>query len=62
MTHKVNVKKLKKIRENYFSTWSWMQDKARWEHMSIGAVLYNWEDYIDLMMIKEDLSKKELAF
>lgn len=42
----VNVKKLNKIRDNYPNTWKWMQHKASWEHMCMGAVLNSYEEYI----------------
>lgn len=43
----VNIKKLNNIRDNYPTIWKWMQNKASWEHMTMGAVLNNYEEYID---------------
>lgn len=54
MAKVVNDKKLNKIRDNYPDTWEWMKHKASWEHMCLGAVLNSYEDYIDVMMEKED--------
>lgn len=50
----VNVKKLDKIRDNYPNTWKWMEHKASWEWMCMGAVLHYYEEYIDELMKKED--------
>lgn len=50
----INIKKLSIIRDNYPNTWEWMQHKASWEHMCIGAVLNNYEQYIDELMNTED--------
>ena len=50
----VNVKKLNKIRDNYPNTYEWMEHKARWEHMCMGAVLNCYETYIDELMSKEE--------
>lgn len=54
----VNVKKLDKIRDNYPSTWEWIRAKAKWEAMCTGAVLSNYEDFIDELMRKEDMCIK----
>ena len=54
MAEIIDVKKLKKIRENYPNTWDWMRHKANWEHMCMGAVLSNYENYIDELMRKEE--------
>lgn len=54
MANTVDIKKLKEIRKNYPSTYEWIKSKASWEHMSIGAVVNNYKEYIDLMMSKED--------
>lgn len=51
----VNVKKLNKIRDNYPNIWEWMKHKANWEHMSLGAVLNDYEEYINELMNKEEL-------
>ena len=50
----VNVTKLNKIRDNYPCTWEWMKHKANWECMCMGAVLDNYERYIDELMELED--------
>ena len=55
----VNTKKLNEIRDDYPNTWEWMQHKAAWEHMCMGAVLNHYEKYIDDLMIEEALSKFE---
>ena len=55
MASVVNVKKLDKIRDNYPNTWDWMRHKANWEHMCMGAVLDNYERYIDELMEEEDV-------
>lgn len=47
MANVVNIKKLHKIRDDYPNTWEWMQCKASWEHMCMGAVLNNYERHID---------------
>lgn len=49
----VNIKKINNIRDNYPTIWKWMRDKASWEHMTLGAVLNNYEEYID-ELIKGD--------
>lgn len=49
----VNVEKLNKIRDIYPNTWAWMQHKASWECMCMGAVLDNYEKYIDELMNNE---------
>ena len=54
MANAVNVKKLNKIRDEYPETFAWMQHKASWECMSLGAILNCYEEYIDELMIKED--------
>lgn len=54
MVSVVNVKKLNKIRDNYPNTWEWMKHKANWEGMCMGAVLDNYEEYIDELVDKED--------
>lgn len=54
MANIVNVKKLNKIRDNYPNTWEWMKHKANWEHMCMGAVLNNYERYIDELMSEEE--------
>lgn len=54
MVSVVNVKKLNKIRDNYPNTWEWMKHKANWEGMCMGAVLDNYERYIDELMGEED--------
>lgn len=53
MANIVNVKKLHKIRDNYPNTWEWMKCKASLEHMCMGAVLNNYERYIDELMEEE---------
>ncbi len=55
----VNIKKLNKIRDHYPITWEWMQHKASWEHMCMGAVLNNYEIYIDELMSKEEVCNYE---
>lgn len=50
----VNVKKLNKIRDEYPKTFEWMQHKASWEHITLGAVLNGYEDYIDELMQQEE--------
>ena len=54
MANIVDVKKLNKIRDNYPNAWKWMQRKASWEHMCMGAVLNSYEKYIDELISKED--------
>lgn len=54
MANVVNVKKLNKIRDNYPRTWEWMKHKANWEYMCMGAVLYNYEKYIDKLISLEE--------
>ena len=54
MANIVNVKKLNLIRDNYPNTWKWMQHKASWEHMCMGAVLNYYETYIDELIEKEN--------
>ena len=54
---KINIEKLDKIRDNYPKTYEWMQHKARWECMTMGAILNNYEKYIDELMSKEDMEK-----
>jgi hypothetical protein len=49
----VNVEKLNKIRDCYPATWSWMQHKAKWECMCMGAVLNYYETHIDELMAQE---------
>lgn len=50
----VNVKKLNKIRDEYPKTFEWMQHKASWEHITLGAVLNGYEDYIDELTQQEE--------
>lgn len=54
MASVVNVKKLNKIRDGYPNTWEWMRHKANWEHMCMGAVLDNYERYIDELISLEE--------
>ena len=59
MANIVNVKKLNTIRDHYPNTWEWMQHKARWEHMCMGAVLNNYERYIDELMSEEEVQNEK---
>lgn len=59
MANIVNVEKLNTIRDHYPNTWEWMRHKANWEHMCMGAVLNNYEKYIDELMDKEDEAQNE---
>ena len=45
--------KINKIRNEYPKTFEWMQHKASWEHITLGAVLHGYEDYIDELMQQE---------
>ncbi len=58
MANIVNVEKLNNIRDNYPATWEWMQYKARCNHMCMGAVLNNSEEYVDRLIELEDKLKK----
>ena len=49
----VNVKKLDKIKNEYPKTYEWMRHKASWEHITLGAVLNCYENYIDELMENE---------
>lgn len=49
----VNVKKLNKIIKDYPKTFEWMQHKASWEHITLGAVLNGYEEYVNELMDKE---------
>lgn len=61
MANVVNVKKLNKIKNNYPNIWEWMQHKASCEHMCIGAVLNEYEEYINELLDKEaDKRMKEI--
>ena len=54
MENAINMRKLNYIRDNCPNTWEWMQHKARWEWMCLGAVLNNYEEHIDKLMEEED--------
>ena len=45
--------KFNKIRNEYPKTFEGMQHKASWEHITLGAVLNGYEDYIDELMQQE---------
>ena len=49
----IKVEKLNNIVKNYPKTLEWMRHKASWEHMTLGAVLNNYEQYIDELMSEE---------
>ena len=49
----VDIKKLKMIQKEYPKTFEWIEHKASWEHMCLGAVLNGYEKYIDELMDKE---------
>ena len=54
MVGTIDMKKLKKIQKEYPKTFEWIEHKASWEHMCLGAVLNGYEGYIDELMDKED--------
>ena len=41
----------------YPNTLDWVRHKARWEQIPLGAVLNDYKDYIDELMIKEDAER-----
>jgi hypothetical protein len=48
------MKKLDIIMKKYPKTFEWMQHKARWEHIVLGGILNDYEDYINELMKNED--------
>lgn len=53
----VNINNMSKIRENYPNTWEWVRHKAAWEHITVGSVLNDYEEYINELMDKEEKEK-----
>lgn len=49
----VNEIALDNIRNNFPKTWERMQDKARWEKITMGAVMNQYPDMVQEYMKKE---------
>lgn len=45
------------LMNEYPKTLDWVRHKARWEQIPLGAVLNDYKDYIDELMIKEDAER-----
>lgn len=56
----IDIEKLNAIRNNYPDTWKWMQHKASWEGMCLSEVLHTYVTYIDYLMYKEGVDRKEV--
>ena len=50
----VDMEFLKLVRENYPEAWEWMMDKANWEHITLGAVAYEYRNHIDKLIADKD--------
>ena len=56
----IDIEKLNVIRNNYPDTWKWIQHKASWEGMCLSEVLHTYVTYIDDLMHKEGVDRKEV--
>lgn len=52
--------KIEKIKNMYPKTFEWMQDKASWKCMPLGAVLQSYENHINKLMEEEGSADNEL--
>ena len=43
------------LMEKYPKTLEWVRHKARWEHITLGAVLNGYKSYIEELMQQEDV-------
>ena len=58
MANKINKKSFHEryalLLDKYPETLEWVRHKARWEHITLGAVLNGYESYIEELMQQED--------